>query len=272
MSSSRDNSTVCPFPTSDSARRLLFGLLLAGIVVIACTTPLQAAEILKQDLVIDGSADPPGDKIYLRLAFDPGERTVRIEIKAYAARKKDEPLEGHEDLKPMKPASERYRGENGEHRIRVEIGQGSKSRTESVSIVDSSILIPFASIEPPTPGTYEIGYAIYGYVREGEGWRLAFPPALTSFNRKEISEGIVSRFAMVPFPLHQPRSLSGEVEAFFIDPSLDNQVPRKVTLLGAGRTAGAGRPPREVRVTVEGGILPSPPANGCGSGRPRSQV
>src|SRR5262245_30072564 len=70
----------------------------------AAPSPVRAATLVDLTLTPDGSADPPGDRIALALAFAAGERPLTIEVRAVLA-----PREPGRPATPVKAKGEAHR-------------------------------------------------------------------------------------------------------------------------------------------------------------------
>ena len=111
--------------------------------------PAKAATVVQLRLTPDGSANPPGDRIDVRLFLLPGEGAVTLKAVAFALGDQDEAL-------PVPTRA--HGGGNRGPEVRFELTKELR-RSPPSSFVDAALVIPYANLGLP-PGNHEVFYRI----------------------------------------------------------------------------------------------------------------
>lgn len=125
-----------------------------GAVVVA-PVDSDAAVLLKLDVVADGSAAPPGDRIDVRVLLLPGDEGMSLETRAFVK------LQDHDDIVPVEARGADHRDSRG----RVLVSAGLEPIRDSRE-ADGHVVVPFAALKLPA-GRHEIAYEVRG-VKDGQ--------------------------------------------------------------------------------------------------------
>jgi esterase/lipase superfamily enzyme len=161
--------------------------LLLGIYSAFCLCNLErcayGATLLDCQLVMDGGAVPPGDRIDCSLHLLPQDKRVSVQARAYT-------LEREEKLEPIEATGKGNRDPRGRFRIVVHIAHNKPN-------ADCSILIPYADLAIPI-GTHRLVYEITLEVAGKTVWTQYSPVTrvkITGNARNRLSPEVVGRQA-----------------------------------------------------------------------------
>ncbi len=124
---------------------LAFGLLL----LIWCANG-HAAILTRLNLVTDGSADPPGDRLEVTILFLPGEEELAVDLRVFAI------LTGQDQVTAVRGRNTSLIDPAGNLRIQTSVRRPVDSRAATVDIV-----VPYASLDL-LPGRHKLAYEITG--------------------------------------------------------------------------------------------------------------
>lgn len=125
------------------------GLLGLALVVGFCRSA-SASSLLKLELVTDGSVDPPGDRIDVKVLLLPGDEDVALETRAFVK------LEGQDRVVPVESALPENRDARGHVVIRT-----AMERLDGEHEAEARVVIPYATLKLPR-GRHELGYEVRG--------------------------------------------------------------------------------------------------------------
>ena len=125
---------------------------LGGAMLLACVLlqapQVFAARLLESDVVLDGSVEPPGDRIDLLLFLATDEQEVTVEIRPYAFTGEDNTPQ------QVRARGESNRDADGGLRIAALIRREGKHGISTLQVA-----VPFSDFDLPV-GTHRIGYEI----------------------------------------------------------------------------------------------------------------
>ncbi len=129
-----------------------------GLIVAACecfAATAAAGELVQLELVTDGSQKPPGDVLNLAVLFANGERSLRLEVRAYRVLG-----DNNEQVLPVEAIGEEHRDADGKFRLSCEFHRALGTNTAS-----RPITIPYAALGLPK-GAHQVGYEVQGFLDE----------------------------------------------------------------------------------------------------------
>lgn len=129
-------------------RTCLYWGLLASLLFFSRAA--QAATLLSAQLVIDGSLDPPGDRVRVIVVLDPGEQAVDVEVRAFVVQQGPT-----RSIMPIR-ASGGTDPPDGAPQLVLK-GRAQATRPDEAISVD--IAVPFASLGL-AEGLHELGYEV----------------------------------------------------------------------------------------------------------------
>ncbi len=147
---------------------LCSALLMAGW--IASANLALAAVVADCRLVMDGSSDPPGDRVLCAVQLLSDEKPARIELRAYLV-----PAKSGEQPTRVKATTQRNRDAEGNLLVVVELPEKPDSQ--------NSLVVPYADLALPV-GQYAIGYQVTLLVKDQQVWTQALPAT-----RLRVTEG-----------------------------------------------------------------------------------
>jgi esterase/lipase superfamily enzyme len=127
---------------------------LAILLVLAGPGLVAAATLLGLDVAADGSVDPPGDRLDVRVLLFPGEDRLALETRVFAR------LEGRDEVVAVEAKGPDQRDGRGKVLIRTELAREADSQEATARIV-----VPFAALGLPV-GRHQIAYEVRG-LRDG---------------------------------------------------------------------------------------------------------
>ncbi len=130
--------------------------ILTAVVVIGPCRMCPAATLVDVRLVMDGSADPPGDKLDIRLLLSPEEPNITLEVRAFLISGEDKSVATR-----IRARGKKNRDQDGRFLATFVV-----ERPVVAAVVQFPAVIPYADLDIPV-GTHEIAYEVRG-VREGK--------------------------------------------------------------------------------------------------------
>ncbi|MFN0016841.1 MAG: hypothetical protein ACKVP0_01205 [Pirellulaceae bacterium] len=116
-------------------------------------------DLLKVDLVLDGSSDPPGDKIVAKLQLEKKDAQAKLQVRALL-------VEGEKRDKLIvvkSPDSSMHRDERGEFLLVEDVVRPAQppdaTAGEEASTFEQSLIIPYAELTIPV-GKHALGYEV----------------------------------------------------------------------------------------------------------------
>jgi esterase/lipase superfamily enzyme len=165
-----ENYTIC--------RRWLLGMVLGMFLVGFPGSKVEGALVAQLQLVNDGSANPPGDRLDLAVILLPDEGQVTLEVRGFVR------SSGSDEVRPLLGKLAEFRGTEGELLVRRTV-----ARPDLVDGSRLQLVIPYAAIEL-APGEYEIGYEVRGLRGEEVDFVRATPMVavkVSDRNRKTMA-------------------------------------------------------------------------------------
>lgn len=181
--------------TMDSCRVRSIPLLL---LVLFIASPLQAAMLLRTEVVTDGIVDPPGDRIDVVIGFFPEDKDLTLTIRGFLA----DPAAG--TSKPL-PAKDMETGKSLPQWIRkVPVSRPLDGQPARVSVP-----VPFASLRLAR-GLHRVGFEVTG--AQGDQIDFVEPTPLTNLQ----VTGDVRRSMMPPPPPMKFKPIEQKVSAYVL--------------------------------------------------------
>lgn len=124
--------------------------LCAGLMLLVLSGSANAASLVAFDVDPDGSVDPPGDRIRIRVLFAPGEAPIEVTVRPYLRKLLSEP---DQDPAPFLIRSKKpsLRASDGTYEYRVRLAR------ERSAIVEVATVIEYADLDVST-GNYQLAY------------------------------------------------------------------------------------------------------------------
>lgn len=124
--------------------------LCAGLMLLVLSGSANAASLVAFDVDPDGSVDPPGDRIRIRVLFAPGEAPIEVTVRPYLRKLLSEP---DQDPAPFLIRSKKpsLRASDGTYEYRVWLAR------ERSAIVEVATVIEYADLDVST-GNYQLAY------------------------------------------------------------------------------------------------------------------
>lgn len=147
----------------------LLAILIFGLVVTLHCFPLDihAADVSNLELLIDGSAEPPGDKLNCSVTLQPSEPGLTLQIRLFEIVESppaDNPAptpaqpSGPRKIIPVKGADAAKRDADGNVLLTVEVAANNENAAKQVV---AEIVVPYASLDL-AEGQHVVGYEIRG--------------------------------------------------------------------------------------------------------------
>jgi esterase/lipase superfamily enzyme len=108
-----------------------------------------AATLLRCELSLDGSVDPPGDRIDLSLFLVPGEKEVTVEVRPFLVSG-----DHNSHIERVKASGKRNRDKKGFY-----LGMVSLSRSEKSPAVDRQLIVAYADLDI-SRGVHQLAYEV----------------------------------------------------------------------------------------------------------------
>ena len=233
---------LSPSPTRFSDRLLACCLSLLTAWAILSIQPAAAAVVGDCRLVMDGSSDPPGDRIACSVGLLPDDHPARLELRAFVL-----PTATGERPAAVKASSEHNRGTGGELLVVADVSDKPESET--------SLVVPYADLSLPI-GQYRIGYVVSLRVKQRVVWTQALPATLlrvTAAARDHVRPQLVGPEASMA-----PRTSKAYVAGRSLDKAPQLQLNQQPTGPPAVETKPAVVPGGFERATVENPAAKTP--------------
>ncbi|HEX3872185.1 MAG TPA: alpha/beta hydrolase [Pirellulales bacterium] len=156
-----------------NARRSSLGLLTLLMLSLAARST-SAAALTDARLVMDGSSQPPGDRIDCTVSVAPEDRSVRLDAVAYV-------LEPGKAPSPIRAAGQTNRDPIGLLLVTLAL-------TDKASSAPYSIVVPYADMVLDA-GEHKVGYVVTLYVGDQVAWTQPLPATrvrVTGATRTEL--------------------------------------------------------------------------------------
>lgn len=128
--------------------------VLCGLLVLGAAAWVEAASLVKLNVVPDGSTQPPGDRLDVSVLCFPGEDEVVLEARAFVR------LQGAGDqVTPVAASGDAAHDPDGNLLIRTSVRRPADSLE-----ADARLVVPYASLKLPK-GRHQLGYEIRGLVQ-----------------------------------------------------------------------------------------------------------
>ena len=165
------NALSCPivFWIVEQMKLLACCLSLLTAWALLSTQPASAAVVGDCRLVMDGSSDPPGDRIACSVGLLPDDHPARLELRAFVLPNPTGKQPADDQPAAVKASGRHNRGADGELLVVADVSDKPESET--------SLIVPYADLSLPI-GQYRIGYVVSLRVKQRVVWTQALPATL----------------------------------------------------------------------------------------------
>lgn len=170
-----------------------FSLIVWAAMAVCGSLLASGATLVDCQLVLDGSSDPPGDRIDCEVFFAAQEDRAELVVRAYL-------VSSDVGVAPRAVGSSdpKRRSQDGSLLIRVEANPQSGE-----SVIKRSIVVPYSAIDLPR-GTHQLGYEVQLLIGDQTAWTQ--PLALTT-----VRIGDRDRLELRPRSLEDPHHSVDEI-------------------------------------------------------------